>query len=273
MRKVLTIDGRRVSYLERGSPEARRTLVLLHAFPLNADMWTPQFDGLPPDWHLIAPDYRGFGQSDGDRGDLASAGLSLEEYARDVLALLDQLQVREPVVAGLSLGGYVTFAMLRAAPANAFHGLVLADTRPQADTDEGRAGRRRMIDLVSREGAAAVANEMMAKLITDQTRENRPAVADLVRNMILTASPPAIAAALYRMMARPDSTGDLARITCPTLVIVGARDVLTPPDLSRDMHKRIVGARLDVVPEAGHLPNLEQPESFNSVLAAFLNTI
>ena len=118
-----------------------------------------------------------------------------------------------------------------------------------------------------------MANEMTAKLISDQTREIRPAVADLVRNMILTASPPAIAAALYRMTARPDSTGDLARITCPTLVIVGARDVLTPPDLSRDMHKRIVGARLDVVPEAGHLPNLEQPESFNAVLAAFLNTI
>jgi pimeloyl-ACP methyl ester carboxylesterase len=262
-----------VSYLERSSPGARRTLVLLHAFPLNADMWAPQFAAVPQDWRLIAPDFRGFGQSDPDRGDLASAGLTLEDYARDVLALLDQIQVREPVVAGLSLGGYVIFAMLRVAPPNAIQGLVLADTRPQADTEEGRAGRRRMIDLLGREGAAGVANEMLSKLIADHTRENNPAVADLVRNMILTASPPAIAAALYRMMARPDSTGELTRITCPTLVIVGERDALTPPDLSRDMQKRIGGARLEILPSAGHLANLEQPDSFNTAFAAFLKTV
>ena len=236
-------------------------------------MWTPQFAALPPDWRLIAPDFRGFGQSDGDRSDESPTGLSVDDYARDVLALLEELQVRAPVVAGLSLGGYITFALLRVAPARTFHGLVLADTRPQPDSEEGRAGRRRMIELVGREGAGGVAKEMLAKLIGNQTRENRPAVADLVRNMILTASPPAIAAALHRMMARPDSTGDLARITCPTLIIVGEHDVLTPPDLSRDMQKRIGGARLDIVPEAGHLPNLEQPDAFNTALAAFLNTI
>ncbi|RPH64185.1 MAG: alpha/beta fold hydrolase [Acidobacteria bacterium] len=272
MRKELKIEGRRVSYLERMASDARQTLVLLHAFPLHAEMWASQFAALPPDWRLIAPDFRGFGQSDGDRGDLSSADLSLEDYARDVLGLLDQLDVRAPVVAGLSLGGYVTFAMLRIAPPDAIRGLVLADTRPQADTEEGRAGRRRMIDLVGREGAAGIATEMMSKLIADQTRENHPAVADFVRNMILTAPPPAIAAALYRMMARPDSTGELARIACPTLVIVGERDALTPPDLSRDMQKRIVGARLEVVPSAGHLANLEQPDAFNTAVAAFLKT-
>lgn len=272
MRKQLTIEGRRISYLERTSSDhARRTLVLLHAFPLRAEMWAPQFEGLPANWHLIAPDYRGFGQSDGEHGDVG-AGLTMDDYARDVLTLLGQLNVRQPVVAGLSLGGYVIFAMLRLSAPDAFQGLVLADTRPQADTDEGRAGRRRMIDLVGHEGAGGVANEMLAKLISDETREKRPAVADAVRNMVLTASPPAIAAALHRMMARPDSTGDLARITCPTLVIVGEHDALTPPDLSRDMQKRIVGARLDVVARAGHLANLEQPESFNSALAAFLET-
>lgn len=259
-----------MSYLERPSAETGQVLVLLHAFPLHAEMWEPQFAALPPNWHLIAPDFRGFGQSDADRGDTSTASLSLDDYARDVLALLGQLKVEKPVVAGLSLGGYVIFAMLRLAPAGAFRGLVLADTRPQADTEEGRAGRRRMIDLVNREGASRLADELLTKLIADQTRKNRPTAAALVRNMILTASPPAIAAALHRMMVRQDSTGDLVRITCPTLVIVGELDALTPPDLSRDMQTRIEGARLDVVAEAGHLANLEQPESFNSALAAFL---
>jgi pimeloyl-ACP methyl ester carboxylesterase len=118
-----------------------------------------------------------------------------------------------------------------------------------------------------------VANEILSKLIADQTREDHPDVAELVRTMIQTASPPPIAAALYRMMARPDSTGDLARITCPTLVIVGERDALTPPDLSRDMQKRITGAKLEVVPSAGHLANLERPDSFNAAMAAFLKTV
>jgi pimeloyl-ACP methyl ester carboxylesterase len=248
-------------------------LVLLHAFPLQAEMWAPQFAALPAEWRLIAPDFRGFGQSDGDRGDLSSGGLSLDDYARDVLRMLDQLRVKAPVVAGLSLGGYVIFAMLRLLPPNAVQGLVLADTRPQADTEEGRAGRKRMIDLLDREGAAAVAGEMLAKLIADQTREHRPDVAELVRNMIVTASPPAITSALYRMMARPDSTAELAHIACPTLVIVGERDALTPPDLSRDMQKRITGAKLEVVPSAGHLANLEQPDSFNAAFAAFLKTV
>jgi pimeloyl-ACP methyl ester carboxylesterase len=273
VRKELKIEGRRVSYLERSSPDVRRTLVLLHAFPLQAEMWAPQFAALPAEWRLIAPDFRGFGQSDGDRSDVSSTGLSLDDYARDVLGLLDQLQVRAPVVAGLSLGGYVIFAMLRLSPPDAFQGLVLADTRPQADTDEGRAGRKRMIDLVGREGSAAVAGEMLSKLTADQTREHRPDVAELVRTMIVNASPPAIAAALYRMMARPDSTGDLARIACPTLVIVGERDALTPPDLSRDMQKRITGAELEIVPSAGHLANLEQPDAFNAAFAAFLKTV
>lgn len=84
VRQYLTIDGRRLSYLERRAPGARRALVFLHAFPFDADMWAPQFDAIPASWRLIAPDFRGFGHSDADGGDLASAGLALEDYARDV---------------------------------------------------------------------------------------------------------------------------------------------------------------------------------------------
>jgi pimeloyl-ACP methyl ester carboxylesterase len=197
----------------------------------------------------------------------------MDDYARDVLALLARLEIESPVVAGLSLGGYVIFAMLRIVPATAFRGIVLADTRPQADTQEGRAGRWRMIELVGREGAAGVAREMLTKLIADETLEKRSAVAELVRNMILSASPRAITAALRRLIARPDSTTELARIACPTLVVVGERDTLTPPDVGRDMHERIAGSRLQVISGAGHLPNLERPDSFNSAFAAFLNTV
>jgi pimeloyl-ACP methyl ester carboxylesterase len=190
-----------------------------------------------------------------------------------MLALLTRLEIESPVVAGLSLGGYVIFAMLRIVPAPVFRGIVLADTRPQADSQEGRAGRRRMIELVGREGAAGVAREMLTKLIADETLEKQPAVAELVRNMILSAPPRAITAALHRLIARPDSTTELARIACPTLVVVGERDTLTPPEVGREMHERIADSRLQVISGAGHLSNLERPDSFNSACTAFLNTV
>src|SRR6185436_1956091 len=122
-------------------------------------MWAPQLAAAPAGWRLIAPDYRGFGESEGEEGDLASAGVTLEDYARDVVQMVRELGVKQPVVAGLSLGGYVAFALLRVMGKGTagISGLVLADTRPQADTEEGRAGRARMIGLVDREGAPGVA--------------------------------------------------------------------------------------------------------------------
>jgi pimeloyl-ACP methyl ester carboxylesterase len=261
-----------LSYLERNPSGARGTLVLLHGFPLNADMWTPQFEAVPSGWRLIAPDFRGFGESDPDRGDMALAGLTLEDYARDLQGLLDELAVRHPVVAGLSLGGYVAFAVMRLRTIQP-RGLILADTRPQADTEEGRAGRQGMIGLVDREGAAGVADEMLPKLVSDETRQNHPDVVERLRRLILAAPPEAIKAALSRMMARPDSTAQLAQMQWPTLIVVGEHDVLTPPNLSRDMQAHIAGATLETIPSAGHMSNLEQPAAFNAALIRFLDRV
>lgn len=276
------IDGRRLGYLERAAPGARRSLVLLHAFPFSAEMWAPQFEAVPDRWRVLAPDFRGFGSSDTDRGDLASAGLTVEDYARDVLGLLDALEVRSAVVAGLSLGGYVAFALLRLLGASPrppaverliLEGLVLADTRPQADTDEGRAGRVRMAELVQREGTAAVARAMLPMLVADDTRRRDPDVVERMRALILAARPEAIRAALFRMMDRPDSTPLLDRIACPTLVVVGERDTLTPPDVSREMQARISGATLEILPGVGHMSNMESPEAFNRGLVRFLDGV
>lgn len=272
MRQHLTINGRRLSYVDHGPRGSRHTLLFLHGFPFNADMWEPQWATISPTWRLIAPDFRGFGESDADKGLLASAGLTLEDYARDVVGVLDELELAEPVIAGLSMGGYVAFAIMRLGNVR-MSGLVLADTRPQADTEEGRAGRQRMIGLLDREGAAGVADDMLPKLVSDETRQNRPEVVDRVRHLILPASPDAIKGALYRMMARPDSGPQLEAIKWPTLILVGERDVLTPPNLSHDMHTRIAGATLETIPSAGHMSNLEQPEAFNAALIRFLDRL
>ena len=214
---------------------------------------------------MIVPQLRGF---DGGAGDPPAS--SVDDYAGDVVDLLDALHVDEAVIGGLSMGGYVAFAILRHA-ARYVHALVLADTRSQADTPEGIEGRKRMLQLVHDKGAAAIADEMIPKLLGETTRRERPDVAERVRALILSNSTDAIAGAVRALMTRPDSTPLLPTIHVPTLVLVGAEDTITPPSAADDLHNGIAGSELVQIPGAGHLSNLEQPELFGAALARFLS--
>jgi 3-oxoadipate enol-lactonase len=242
----------------------RGTLVLLHAFPLNARMWEPQLGLAAHDWRVLAPHLRGF-----DAGATDSPVSTVDEYAADVIDLLDALHVEDAVIGGLSMGGYVAFAILRRAP-RYVRGLVLADTRSQADTPEGLEGRKRMLQLLAEKGPSAVVDEMMPKLLGASTRAREPATGDRVRALALSNPPEAIAGAIRALMTRPDSTPLLSTIHCPTLIVVGEEDILTPPALSEEMHRAIAGSEMTIVPGAGHLSSFEQPDAFNSALARFL---
>ena len=258
----------RLRYLDaapRSADRPRGTLLLLHAFPLNARMWEGQLTLADTGWRVIAPQLRGF---DGGAGD--SPAVSVDDYAGDIIDLLDALHVKQAVVGGLSMGGYVAFALLRLA-ARYVQGLVLADTRSQADTPEGVAGRARMLQLVQDKGPSSVADEMIPKLLGETSRSTRPAVVEQVRSLALASSADAIAGAIRALMTRPDSTPLLASIHVPTLIVVGDEDTVTPPAASEEMHRGIGGSELVRIPQAGHLSNLEQPELFNAALAAFLS--
>jgi len=193
----------------------------------------------------------------------------MDDCAADVIDLLDALHIENAVIGGLSMGGYVAFALFRHAP-RYFRGMVLADTRPQADTPEAIEGRKRLLGVVREKGAAAVADEMLPKLLGETTRRNRPDLVAHVGDLVRSNPPDAIAGAISALMSRPDSTPILPTIHCPTLILVGEEDVLTPPALSQDMQRAIGGAELVMVPGAGHLSSLEQPEVFNAALARFL---
>lgn len=257
----------RLRYLEAaaaGSERPRGTLLLIHAFPLNARMWEPQFALAANGWRVIVPQLRGM-----DGGSTDQAATSMDEHAGDIVDLLDALHVEDAVVGGLSMGGYVAFALVRHA-ARYIRGLVLADTRPQADTPEGVEGRRKMLALVREKGPAAVADEMIPKLLGEHTRRTRSDVAQSVRALILASSADAIANAITALMTRADSTPLLASIHVPTLIVVGEQDTITPPALSEQMYQAIKGSEYVAIPDAGHLSNLEQPEAFNAALARFL---
>jgi len=262
-----TIAGRSVRCLEAGEGEP---VLLVHAFPLSADLWRPQLDAPPPGWRLIAPDLRGFrGPGAGPGGAAPPGEVTVDDYARDLVAVLDHVGVARAVVAGVSMGGYVAFAMLRQAP-DRVRALVLADTRPQADAEEGRAKRREMLALIDRGGVDAVAGTMLPALVGRTSHRERPEVVDEVRRLILANHPDAVRAAVSAMMTRPDSTPLLASIACPTLVVVGEEDVITPVADATALHDAIAGSRLAVLPEAGHLASLETPAAFDAALARFL---
>jgi 3-oxoadipate enol-lactonase len=255
------IGHRKTRYLEAG---AGWPAILIHAFPLNADMWRPQLERVPAGWRLIAPDLRGFGPGAGPE-----VATTVDEFAGDLVALLDGLEIDRAVIGGLSMGGYVTFALFRRAPER-FTGMILADTKAQADTDEGREGRRKMIELVRASGASAVADQMLPKLLAEASTRTNPALVSQVRQMIETTPAPVIAAALEALSRRPDSIPDLARIACPALVVAGAEDVLTPVADAAAMDRQLGRSSLVVLPGAGHLSNLESPEAFSKALADFL---
>ena len=261
----LTLAGRTTRYLEAG---AGRPIILLHAFPLNADMWRPQLAQVPSGWRMVAPDLLGFGLSPRPSG---SPPPTLDEAAADVDGLMYALEIPAAVIVGLSMGGYVAFALFRRAPRR-FTGLVLADTKAQADTQEGREGRRKMIALAQESGARGVADQMLPKLLGETSRESRPEVALAVRQMIEAAPVSAIADASLAMMGRPDSTADLAAARCPALVIVGAEDGITPPAEAAAIQRAIAGSRVVVLPGAGHLSNLEAPDAFSRALSEFLQS-
>jgi len=259
-----TIDGRNVRYLDAG---IGWPVVLIHAFPLNADMWRPQLERVPEGWRFIAPDLRGFGPD----ATPASGPITLDDMAGDIAALLDELAIDPAVIGGLSMGGYITLALFRRAPER-FSGMILADTKAQADTPEGLDGRRKMIALARAEGSAGVAQSMLPKLLGKTTFERRPEIPHKVRAMIETAGTDGIMAAVAAMMGRPDSTSDLARISCPTLVVVGEEDGLTPVTDAVALQNQIARSRLVILPQAGHLSNLEVPDGFALALADFLSS-
>jgi pimeloyl-ACP methyl ester carboxylesterase len=269
-RQYCHIGSRTIAYLDSAPGDvARRTVVLLHAFPIGASLWEPQMRSVPAGWRVIAPDLRGFGGST-EVDSITNA--TMTDYAQDVLDLMDELGVKRAVIGGASMGGYAALALLQAA-GDRIDGLILANTRAGADSPEARANRRNMLALVDREGPSGVAKDMLPRLIGKTTMEADSSIEAFVRRLIKQQSPVAIRSAIHRMMHRPDSMPLLGKISVPTLVITGEEDEMIPVDESRRMASGIRGAQLVIVPRAGHLANMEQPEAFNDAVRGFLKTL
>ncbi len=260
------VNAIKLHYEEYGQGPA---VLLIHGFPLNGAMWQPQVVTLTDPQtatqrRIIVPDLRGFGASPVPPGPYA-----MDDFATDLVALLDMLQIDKVVLGGLSMGGYIAFAFMRRY-AQRVRALILADTRPGPDSPEARETREINAQIAEQQGMGALADKLLPGLLAPNAD---PTVSAILRDMMIHNQPQGVAAALRGMAQRPDSRDLLAQIAVPTLIIVGAQDSLTPPDVAHAMRAAIPGSRLAEIPFAGHMSNMEQPDAFNAVLMEFLGEL
>jgi pimeloyl-ACP methyl ester carboxylesterase len=228
-------------------------------------MWEYQLAELSEHARVIAPDLRGFGESE-----MPAGTTEISTYADDVRELLDQLGVHAPaVVGGFSMGGYVAMAFLRRYPGHVA-GLILANTKATADSIEGKAGRDKNIALAKEKGAAAIADAMLPKLLSPRTLASNDALVARVKEMMMTATVPGLEGALASMRDRPDSTGTLLEFGQPVLVVAGAEDQLMTPADAESMKQAARNSTLVTIAESGHLSPMEQPKAFNEAALGFI---
>lgn len=258
------VNGINIDYRDTGSGVP---IVLVHAFPLNQTMWDEQVAGLSGRFRVITFDLRGFGASE-----VPAGPYWMTQMACDIRSLIAVLGIDRPIIAGLSMGGYAALSFYRNFPTTA-RALVLADTRAAADTEEARQRRLDTADRAEKEGLVRIVDEMVPLLLGPSTVSSRPDVVDRVKSMALSNRVDGVAAAQRGMAARRDSMAMLADIKCPTLVIGGSQDSLSPPAVAEAMQARITQARLRIIEDAGHLPNVEQPEAFNDAITDFVGSL
>jgi 3-oxoadipate enol-lactonase len=233
-------------------------LLLLHGYPLDSSMWDGQSA-----LGAICPDLPGFGESK------KSAPETIEGFAKEVKAFLDENNIEKVILAGFSMGGYITFAFYEMFP-ELVEGLIFIDTKASADTEEDRAGRDGAIKSLASEGVQFFAENMPQKLLSKEGLKNETLV-NRVREIILRQQPDSIKNALIAMRDRKDRSFLLSKIVVPALFICGEKDVLTPPSEMKSMSEKVRGSSFALIKSVGHVSNMENPKDFNLAVDKFLN--
>jgi len=243
-------------------------LLLIHGYPLSRKIWDSQMDGLANIASMIRVDLRGHGESYPFEG-----VYQMDILADDCYKLLQHINVDPPiVVCGLSMGGYITFALYRHYP-DLFKGMILTSTRAAADSVQGKASREAGIKSALENGTASIVNGMAPKLVSPFTLTTKKELLTSIREIMLETSTNGVVGALQGIRDRPDSTPLLAEIKCPVLIIHGTDDQIIPIGESEIMCEQLQDAQLITIAQAGHLPNMEQPERFNQVVRDFIASL
>lgn len=245
-------------------PRTGLPVILIHGFPFSKEMWKPQVDALGKEFYLVTYDIRGHGASDAGDGQY-----SIELFVDDLIALMDHLKISRAIAAGLSMGGYIALRAIERHP-DRFRGLVLCDTKSEADNNEGKIRRMAQVKIIKTDGLQSFTAGFLKNIFYEKTFQKNPGAVELIRNVIDSSNPLAVTGTLLALAARTDTTSTLYLIKVPTLILVGKHDTTTPPSAANAMKEKIPNAALYIINNAGHLSNLENPEDFNKHLLEYL---
>ncbi|MDA8021227.1 MAG: alpha/beta hydrolase [Thermoanaerobaculia bacterium] len=252
-----------LSYDDYGSGEP---VLLVHGHPFDRSMWQPQIGELVESGRrIVVPDLRGYGQTE-----VRPGVTTLSDFADDIISLLGFLGIDRTAMVGLSMGGQIVMD-LAARFAERITMVVLVSTSPDAESSHGRRVRMETADHLVREGMTSYTETNISRMVCPATTAQRPDIVDHVRKMMLEAPPSGAAAALRGRALRREYVSTLEALEIPALIVVGRDDEFTPVANAQRMHRSVADSELVVIDDAGHLPNLERPDIFNSALMTFLD--
>ena len=255
-----------ITIYDEGNPSGL-PVIFIHAFPVDHSMWRPQVEMLSPSYRVISYDVRGHGQSE-----VGDGQYTMELFVDDLLAVADHLRVQTSVLCGLSMGGYIVLRAAERHP-DRWKGIVLCDTKSEADGNEAKIKRAAAIASVKKIGAEGFAKTFIKTVLAESTLKNKFHLVESVLKMVSQNSTTGIAGALLALASRTDTTPFLPKLTVPTLILVGEEDKVTPPAASELMQKAIPSSQMHVISDAAHFSNLENPTAFNAKLLTFLKAI
>jgi len=256
----ITLGHSTINYTERGT--GSKCVVLVHGFPVDSRMWDRVLADPSANVRVIAPDLPAFGKSSADQS------FTMESVAEDLHQLFSRIGVNRCVIGGFSMGGYVALAYAKKY-ASTLAGLILINTRAEADTTEGKEKRGKMIETVRKDGSRAIADAMFPNMLTKE-HQSDSTVANPLRQMMESCSPQAIEFALRAMRERADQTSFLPSIAIPTLIIASDLDAIIPKTAAEAMNKAIPQSKLVMIANAGHASPVENPQAVNGAIREFI---
>lgn len=259
----LDIRGIQLYYDDKGSGQP---IVFVHGHPFNHTMWKYQISHFSKEYRLIMPDLRGYG-----RTEITPGRVMLDEMALDILHLLDVLQIEQAVLCGLSMGGQIVLDFYRLFP-HKVKALIIVDSDARGETPETYRQRMQKAATILEVGMKQHTDDTIHEYIAPASMKNTPVYTHLYEMMTTTPAEGAAAAHKGRGQRR-DHLPILPHIHVPTLIVVGEEDFFTPEPIARLMSDAIPGAQLAVIPGAGHLPNMEKPDEFNTIVNSFLRKL
>jgi len=266
-RKKIRIGDISISYLISHCAQPRYTVIFIHGFPFNKNMWTPQLESLPQDVQGIALDVRGHGRST-----IGHGFFSVDVFAKDLIGFIEKLGFQQVVLCGISMGGYIALRTFELAPA-LLKGLVLVSTHAQADTDAAKIKRFDTIQSVLKHGIRTFAIGFVKNVFSDYSLNTKLDEVAFIRSSIRRNDVRSICATLLALASRTDTTASLKKIDFPVLVIKGAEDRLISAEQVEQLKANIPRVTFAQLEQCGHLPNLEDTEQFNHLIGQYVTAL